>query len=232
VRGFLLAGVGPEGWAVEDALARAHAGVAVSYGVHPQLVAELSDGETDRAVRALGDTLAARRPAALGEIGLDGVGDRKATLDRQARAFREQLALARAHELPVVIHVLHAHERALALLRADRLPRAGGVVHSYSGSAELVRDYVALGLHLSFAGPVSNANAKKTRAAAALAPRERLLVETDAPDQTPPAHRPAPNEPAFLITIVKALAELRGEAADDLAAYTEANARTLFGLPE
>jgi TatD DNase family protein len=234
VHGFLLAGVDPDGWHDEDALAAAHADVFVSYGVHPQIVAELDDAATDAAVAAL-DRALARPPqrarlVAVGEIGLDAVGARKASLDRQERAFRAQLALARRHELPVALHVLDAHARALAVLADAGVPRAGGVVHSYSGSAELARDYLALGLHLSFAGPVANERARKTRAAAAVVPRERLLVETDAPDQTPAPHRPAPNEPAFLVAIVAALAQIRGEP--DVAAFTDANARRLFRISE
>jgi TatD DNase family protein len=237
VRGFLLAGVGPEGWPVEEALARAHPELAVAYGVHPQLVAEVDDAESERLIAALAATLSDGtrvRAVALGEIGLDGYGERRATLERQERAFRAQLALARAHDLPVVLHVLQAHARALEILRGDGLPKAGGVAHSYSGSSELVRDYCALGLHISFAGTVTYPNAPKIQAAARAVPKDRLLVETDAPFQTPylapGGARPAQNEPAFLVAIVEALAQIRGEPVAGLAAYTEANARQLFKI--
>jgi len=229
VGGFLLAGVAPDGWAVEEQLRAAHPEIAIAFGVHPQLIAEVDDAEADALVGALEPALA-RKPAAIGEIGLDGYGERRASLERQERAFRAQLALARQLELPVVLHVLEAHARALAILRADGLPRAGGVMHSYSGSAELVREYVALGLHLSFAGPVCNAHAPKIHAAARAAPAERLLVETDAPFQTPAPCRPAQNEPAFLVEIIAALAQIRGESADALARSTAENARRLFGI--
>lgn len=235
VRGFLLAGVNPDGWRVEEELARAHAGVVVAYGVHPQRIAELDDQESDRMVCALEAALeegARVRPVAVGEIGLDGARERRASLPRQERTFRSQLALARAHELPVVLHLLDAHGRALELLKQDGLPGAGGVVHSYSGSAELAREYLALGLYLSFAGPIGNPSARKLREAARKVPRERLLVETDAPFQTPLPHRPLANEPAFLVANVAALAQIRGEPADELAAFTEENARRLFGLAE
>jgi TatD DNase family protein len=228
VRGFLLAGVDPDGWRHEDALRRAHGDVLVAYGVHPQRIDEAGDEEADRLVAALEGALA-DRPHAIGEIGLDGLGDRARSLERQARAFRAQLSVARAQDLPVVLHVLRAHGRALELLRGDGLPGRGGVVHSYSGSADQVAEYVALGLHVSFAGPVGNPNARKLRAAARAVPRERLLVETDAPFQTPPARRPAACEPAFLVENVAALAQIRGERPEDVAAYTEENARRLFG---
>jgi TatD DNase family protein len=228
---MLLAGVDPEGWRDEDRMARAHPELAVSYGVHPQIVAMISDEECEKMVAALDGAIERlARPVAVGEIGLDGMGERKRSFERQERAFREQLAVARARELPVILHVLDAQARALAILKQDGLPRAGGVVHSFSGSSEIARDFLALGLCLSFAGPVTYPNARKTKEAAKIVPRERLLVETDAPDQTPPAFRPSRNEPSFLPAIVEALAAIRGEDRADLAAFTDANARRLFGV--
>lgn len=235
VSGLLLAGVSPDGWEDEDRLTRAHPGLfAVAYGVHPQLVAEVEDGEAGAMVDALGRALAGGplvRPVAVGEIGLDGQGARVATLDRQERHFREQLALARAYDLPVVLHILEAQGRALGILRRDGVPRRGGVVHSCSASAEMVRQYLSLGLHVSFAGPVTLSGARRLHAAARAVPQDRLLVETDAPFQTPLVHRPARNEPSFLPTVVEALAALRGERVDEVAEHTEENARRLFGLP-
>jgi len=87
-----------------------------------------------------------------------------------------------------------------------------------------------LGLHISFTGIVCQPRAQRARGAAARVSVERLLVETDAPDQTPLPHRPAPNEPAFLPAVVASLAELRGETPEAIAALTERNARSLFGL--
>jgi len=231
VRGFLLAGVAPDEWAVEERIALAHADVVVSYGVHPQLVAEVDDAEAERMVEALGRALdggARVRPAAVGEIGLDGVGERRGSLARQERAFRAQLRLARAHDLPVALHVLRAHGRALAVLREEGLPRRGGVLHSYSGPAEMVRDYAALGLRFSFAGAVTRRDARKTHAAARAVPEPLLLVETDAPFQPPEPRRGALSEPAFLVAIVEALAQIRGESAARIARLTDENARALL----
>jgi TatD DNase family protein len=230
VRGFLLAGVEPDGWAIQESLAAAHADVAISFGVHPQLVAEIDRAETDRMLTALDVAVSRRRPAAIGEIGLDGVGERKQSLELQEHAFRAQLAIARGRDLPVVLHVLRAQARALEIVKGDGLPRAGGVMHSYSGSADMVRDWAALGLCFSFAGPVTDEAAARVHKAAQAVPRDRLLCETDAPFQTPPQYRPAQNEPAFLVAIVAALARIRGESTDELARYTDANARRLFQL--
>jgi TatD DNase family protein len=234
VRRVLLAGVQPEGWAREIELAAEHPELVLSFGVHPQLVAELDERAALAMVDALDRELckAPRHPAlvAVGEIGLDALGDRRETLALQERVFRAQLKLARAHDLPVCLHVLRAHDRALAILKAEALPSRPGAVHSYSGSAEQVPAYLALGFHLSFAGPVTWKQSSKTRAAVLRVPRERLLAETDAPDQTPEPHRPGRNEPAFLVANLHALAQIRGESPADVAAYTDENARNLFGV--
>jgi len=236
VTGALLAGVDPPGWLDEARLCVAYRGLFASYGLHPQIVASLDDNGLDRMLAALDDALAEPplgvHAVAIGEIGLDGLDDRRASLGLQERAFRAQLQRARRAGLPLSLHILAAHPRAIEVLADEGVPPAGGVVHSYSGSAELARDYLALGLSLSFAGPVANPAAKKAHRAAEMVPRDRLLVETDAPDQTPGPHRPARNEPAFLVANIAALAQIRGESPAEVAAYTEANARRLFRLEQ
>jgi TatD DNase family protein len=234
VTALVTAGVDPDGWRTEDAIARRFPEVFVAYGVHPQLVALAEDAEVERwleeLARALdGGTLL--RPVALGETGLDRTNRfPRESYSRQEHAFRAQLRLARRHDLPVMLHVLGAHDRALAILREEGLPARGGVLHSYSGSAEQVAPYLELGLHFSFAGSITYPNARKPQEAARAVPRERLLVETDAPDQTPAPHRPGRNEPAFLPGIVRAVALARGEPPDEVARCTAQNARDLFRL--
>jgi len=232
VRGFLLAGVAPDSFAAQTALARRHRDMVVAYGVHPQVVTELDDRALDGALDALAAALSAKelvRPVAIGETGLDRNGpDRRASQALQERAFRAQLALARAHDLPVVLHILDAHGPALHVLRRDGVPAAGGVMHSYSGPAELVADYVALGLSISFAGALTYGGARKAPRAARAVPDARLLVETDAPFQTPAERKPAPNEPAFLPLVIEALAKARAQDPNELCRLTEANARRLF----
>ncbi len=146
----------------------------------------------------------------------------------QAQLFRRQIALSVEHALPLVLHVLRAHPQALAVLSSVELPERRGVLHSCSASAELLREYLALGFSVSFSGAVANPTARRIHAAARAVPLDRLLVETDAPDQTPVSLRPARNEPAFLVEIVRALAQIRGESEDVLARATSDNARRLF----
>lgn len=231
VRGMVVAGVDPAGWRRQSRLARAHGDVHVAYGLHPWTAAATDDGLVDDLLAALADALISpdlERPVALGELGLDRSS--RAARDsapRQELIFRAQLAIARERDLPVVLHIVRAHGRAIDLLAADGLPRARGHVHAYSGSPELVARYVALGLSISFSAAVARAASAR---AARLVPAERLLVETDAPDQPSPARAGTRNEPAFLDEIVCALAAARDAAPADIAALTERNARALFGL--
>ncbi len=223
VTGYMLAGVHPEGWQYEVEIARVHPEVRIAYGVHPQIMSDGARGMVNALETALDGGLP--RPSAVGEIGLDGSDAYLAALPLQEVLFVRQLELARAHDLPVLLHVLKAHPQALALLAAHPVR---GVLHSCSASAELVQRYLALGLHVSFAGTVTNAKARRICAAAASVPIDRLLVETDAPFQTPVALRPARNEPAFLVEIVRALAQIRGTSEASVAAATTRNAERLF----
>ncbi len=116
----------------------------------------------------------------------------------------------------------------MALLSEVPLP-AGGVLHSFSGAPEQVAKYASFGLHFSFAGPVTYEGAKKPLAAVRAVPPGRLLVETDAPDQTPRPHR-GRCEPAHLAQVVEGVARALGASAADVGAQAADNARRLFRL--
>jgi TatD DNase family protein len=235
VQGFVVAGYGPERWPAQAALAVAHPDVVVTFGLHPWLVAgDAPDTPLapwlEKLARALDGGLGVR-PVALGELGLDrGPRVEAGALERQREALRAQLAMARERDLPVVLHVVRAHGQVLEVLRSDGLPDAGGMVHGFTGAPEVAAEYVALGLFVSFGGAVTRPRAKKARRAAAEVPAERLLLETDSPDQPPHERAGARNEPAFLVDIAAAVAHLRGQPAQQVAEGAAANARRLFRL--
>ncbi len=232
VEDIVMAGVDPGGWAAQRALAKRLPRLLTVFGLHPQIIPELACETLEAMYVALEEALVTQRPVALGETGLDRLTPAtKAAIGQQTNAFREQLRLARRFELPVVLHLLRADELALAVLREEGLPAAGGVVHSFSGSAEFAKKLLALGLHLSFAGPLTFPQSRRLREAARVTPADRLLVETDSPDQTPVPHRGEPNRPALLPAVVAALAEVRGLSFEETAALTADNARRLFSLP-
>lgn len=226
----IVAGVDPAGWAAQRDLAAAHPGVHRAAGLHPWAAAERGPALADD-LAALHATLAAAPlPVALGELGLDHHACPPATRPAQEAAFRAQLALARERDLPVVLHLVRAHGRALELLRADGLPRAGGVVHGFSGSADVARDYAALGLHLGVGFVILRPGARKLHAAVVALPVERLILETDAP-AWPVAGGPSPSEPADLLAMAAAVAALKGLDAEALLQASSATARRLYRLP-
>jgi len=226
---IMIAGVQADQWAGQNDLAGP--GVHVSWGIHPWRVAQSKDDLNDE-LNALNTMLHARpvSPAALGETGLDyGKRIDPTSHAKQRDAFRKQIHLAKEHQLPLILHVVRAHEDTIRILKEEGLPEAGGMVHSFSGNDVQARQYLQLDLHISFSGSVTNPKSTRIRKAAAYVPENRLLVETDAPDQTPIERKPQPNEPAFLIDVIAAIAELRGCPTDHLAQSTAENAHTLFG---
>jgi TatD DNase family protein len=102
------------------------------------------------------------------------------------------------------------------------------MVHSYSGSAELVSEYVSLGLSISFSGNVLRPGAKKLRRAVSVVPEMHLLMETDAPDQAP-AGSGVRNTPSTLLEVARCVAELRGETAEDILNRSRGNLERIFG---
>jgi TatD DNase family protein len=238
VQALVVPAVGASSWqpilelTARPGLPRTHAAL----GLHPVSLVATSPGDDDALLARLSAlaTRERRRLVAIGECGLDAVIDaEKAPMVRQERVLRFQLALARELDLPVVLHGRGhaAYRRLIELLEADGALPAGGVVHSYGGGADLVRRFAALGLYFGFAGPVTYPDARKVRASATAVAADRLLVETDAPDQTPAPHRPERSEPAYLVDVLAGLAAARSEGVDALASLTAANARRLFRLP-
>ncbi|WP_242393905.1 TatD family hydrolase [Anaeromyxobacter oryzisoli] len=228
---LVVPAVGPDGWAALRDLCRATPGLHFGLGIHPQLLPEVPARDDDRHLADLDAALARGGAVAVGECGLDGASAAAgAPLDRQVAVLRGHLAVARRHRLPVILHCLRAHDALLALLEEEALP-AGGVLHSWSGSAEQVRAFLPAGLHFAFAGPVTFERARRPLAAARAVPRERLLLETDAPDQTPAPHRGGRNEPAYLPLVAAGVAAALGIPAEEVGAITARNARALFRLP-
>lgn len=230
ITGHLVAGIDPAGWIRQRALAASHPGIRWTAGLHPQVAAGMTTDAIDEALRGLPAQFDGPHAACgVGETGLDRLFVDPDTLDAQIHAFRAQLAFARARDMPLVLHIVRAHGKALEILKRDGLPAVGGAMHSFSGNAELARQYVKLGLHIGFVGAVCRDNARKLHAAAAAVPAERLLIETDAPDQRPPG-RPQRNEPAALIHVAEAVARIRGCSAGEILEWSTRNAEALFGV--
>jgi TatD DNase family protein len=215
---ILEVGAWPETWSQVVDFCSANEGVSSVLGVHPHRA-----GEVD--ANALGE-LPGLDPVAVGETGLDYYRD-YAPHDAQRQLFQAHLALAEELDKAVVIHCRAADGDV-----ARALGDFGGtvVLHCFS-SPGLLQTALDRGYYVSFAGNVTYPNADDLRGAARAIPADRLLAETDSPYLTPQPRRGRPNEPANVVHTVAALAELREEDLDELAAQLDRNATAAFSLP-
>ncbi len=205
-------------------------------GLHPHRAERGTPEEIDALVGLLtGRDVSADlqgRIVGVGETGLD-LHYEFAPAKRQERVFRLHLEWAVEAGLPVVIHARKAEARVCEIL-ADFPQLAGRVVfHCFSAGPAVAQRVLDLGGYLSFTGVVTFKNSRTIRAAAQMVPRDRIMIETDAPYLTPePVRKMRPNEPALVVHTARFLAELRKEDLDTFVAATTANATRLFNLPE
>jgi TatD DNase family protein len=195
-------------------------------GVHPHE----ADKVTDATLADLERLLAHPKVVAFGEIGLD-YHYNFSSPDTQRKVFRDQLAIARSANKPVIIHTREAWADTAALLR-EHWPlkgSPGGIMHCFSGGPHEARESLEMGFYISFAGVVTFPKALDLQQAAREVPLDRLLIETDAPYLAPVPFRGKRNEPAFVAHTAAKVAELRGISKDDLIAATTANFHRLTG---
>ncbi|PTX97857.1 TatD family hydrolase [Opitutus sp. ER46] len=236
-------------WADVAALARAHAFVRPSYGLHPWNVGNA----TPEWREALEARLLAAPHAAIGEIGLDRwilnrarpddprlAGLRRASLDEQVDALHWQLDLAARLDRPVTIHCLDAWGALAEIVRDGFMPERGFLLHAYGGSPELADEFAAAGAYFSFNGSFLAERQAARRAVFAELPADRLLAETDAPAMPLPADHcthtlpgladgSTINHPANIGAVYEGLAQLRQCSVASLAEQLESNFRHLFG---
>jgi len=229
---FILPGVTQAGWPRLMELCRKEQGLFAAPGLHPLYLAHHHPRhlqELEELVR--GSHLdGCSRPVAIGEIGLDYYVD---TTDRaaQQQLFEQQLKIAAAAQLPILLHVRKAHDQVLATLRRKHFPH-GGFVHAFSGSLQQAGHFIKLGFAIGICGTITYDRARRIRKIASELPRESLVIETDAPDIPPASHWGESNHPAYLPEVLEALAALRGEPSEVTAQYTTANAKRVLGLPD
>ncbi|MFN2540265.1 MAG: TatD family hydrolase [Mycobacteriales bacterium] len=167
---------------------------------------------------------------AIGETGLDHFRTGPEGQGLQEESFRAHIAIAKETGKALVIHDRDAHDDVLRVLREEGAPDAT-VFHCFSGDAAMARVCADAGWYLSFAGPVTFKPNDELRAAAAVCPADRLLVETDAPFLTPMPFRGRPNAPYLIPHTMRALAAARGDDLDELCHAVAANTRRAFSLP-
>ena len=206
-------------------VARQFPSVRSSAGIHPNHAGEAAAGDWDEIVRLSGEP----EVVALGETGLD-LFWKDVPLAVQQDYFDRHIRLSQATGLPLVIHLRETAAEILAMLtEARKRGELRGVMHSFTGTAEQAQQFLALGMHISFAGMLTYKKSHDLRAVAATIPADRLLVETDSPYLSPEPHRgQRPNEPARAIHTADCLARVRGVPLEELATVTTTNAQSLF----
>lgn len=198
--------------------------IHASAGVHPshQVLHEPSAAD----ILAVADH---PRIVAIGETGLDYHYD-AVPRDVQRQRFREHVRAAVECGKPLIVHTREAREDTLAILREEGAEHCGGVLHCFTESWEVAEAALEIGFHISLSGIVTFRNAEELREVARRVPRERLLIETDAPYLAPVPMRGKENHPAWVKHVAECIARERGESFDELARYTRENGERLFRL--
>jgi TatD DNase family protein len=214
-------------WAA--ACAGQHEGVYAAVAIHPNetAAAAASPAGRDVVLAELADLAGLPQVRAVGETGLDYYRD-YASPPVQREWFRAHIEIAKQAGVALVIHDREAHDDVFALLDEQGPPDAV-VFHCFSGDADMAKRCAEAGYVMSFAGNLTFSSAQALRDAAAVAPADLLLVETDAPFLTPVPHRGKPNQPALAAYTVRALAALKRLPVGELCAQLTATGERVFG---
>lgn len=215
-------------WAQVVATAEREEDVWASVGIHPHEADQHSDLGRETLLTATEHP----RVVAIGETGLDYYYD-NSERSTQRDLFRVHIGVARETGLPLIIHTRDAESDTLEILQ-DEMEKGAfpALIHCFTASGEFGRQVLELGLSISLSGIVTFKNARDLQEVARQIPQDRLLVETDSPFLAPVPHRGKPCEPAYVADTARFLADLRGESVEQLADYTTANFRKLFGKAE
>ncbi|KMQ52497.1 TatD-related deoxyribonuclease [Chitinispirillum alkaliphilum] len=222
VERMVCCGCEPEDWARISYLARKYPEIVPSYGVHPWYSTELCSDWAEKLECALKEDCT----SGVGEIGLDHTLD-PSTFPLQKKNFSLQLEIASQLNRPVSIHCRKAWGELFSVFKSMKsLPR--GLIHSYSGSPELVKQLEKLGFFISFSGSVCNPNNRKVQKSIKTVSNQRLLIESDSPDNMPYGLRSDYNQPANLMLIAKRAAFILNVPLEMLVHSTYQNALNLF----
>ena len=205
-------------------LAETFAEVFAVAGIHPNYTATYQPDQ----LSILREMLRHPRVVALGEIGLDYHWD-YASRDQQYDALKAQLDLAEDCRMPVVFHCREAYGDLLDILEA-RSRGQSWLLHCFAGDQTDARRAIDLGCYFGVDGPLTYKNAQSLRDLVLTLPRDRIVIETDAPYLTPVPHRGKPNRPGYVAYVNSMLASLWGLPPEEAAGITTANAERFFGL--
>jgi len=213
-------------WAVEAATT--YDALVAGVAIHPNEAPRLGDGLEDALAEIERLAASHERVRAVGETGLDHFRTGEDGRAAQVASFRRHIDLAKRLDKTLVIHDRDAHDEVLAVIDDEGAPERW-VMHCFSGDADFARRCLDRGAYLSFAGTVTFKNAEPLRDALRVAPRDRVLVETDAPYLTPTPYRGRTNASYLVPLTMRTMAEVRGDDLEELCRAVNANTETAFG---
>ena len=208
-------------------LAHKYPFVWASVGVHPEACGKLTDGDME----ILKEYAKDEKVRAIGEIGLDYYYD-DVEKDIQKKWFSHQIEFAKEVKLPIIVHDRDAHGDCMDILKASDAGRVGGILHCFSGSREMAREVLNLGMYIGIGGTLTFKNARKVREVAEYVPIERIVLETDCPYLAPEPFRGKRNSSDLIKYVAQTLAEIKGISADEVERITYENAKKCYGIED
>ena len=196
--------------------------IYAAIGYHPESVNDTTVFEKDKLIELSKN----KKVVAIGEIGLDYYWDTSFKTN-QIDFFEKQLFLAKKLDLPVIIHDRDAHGDTLEILKKHQ-PK--GVLHCFSGSIEMAREIIKLGLYIGVGGVITFKNSKKLVEIVKEIPLERILLETDAPYLAPEPYRGKTNNSAYILRVAEKIAEIKSITTKDVLSVTTKNVKALFNI--
>jgi len=199
--------------------------IYTTFGTHPH-----EAKEWNAAIPAKIKELAKQKKIiAVGEMGLDYYY-KHSPVEQQKQAFREALRLAQELDLPAIIHIRDASKDAMMIIHEENQGKLKGVLHCFGGDMDLAREALDLGLLISFTGIVTFPKATNVKEAVKQIPLESIMIETDCPFLAPIPYRGKRNEPAYVVKVAEAIAEVKGLSIEEVAQQTTRNAKLFFRM--
>jgi len=224
ISGILIPGVKKEGWRAIRQITAKYPICHSALGLHPLFMDEHQDSD----LHDLEMALSVGPISAIGEFGLD-YQKSKINSSQQVKLAKAQISIAISADLPVVLHVLKAHDEMIKILNQLKF-KGGGVVHAFNGSEHQAHKYIDMGMKLGFGGAMTFPRAAKLHRLAKNLPLESIVLETDAPDMAPMTCNLPHNTPLHLFDNFRSLITLRNESAVEIAAQTTMNAFEVFNI--
>ncbi len=199
--------------------------IYTTFGIHPHEAKEWSQDH----VKKIKELAKQKKIIAVGEMGLDYYYEHSSK-EQQKKAFRESLRLAQELNLPTIIHIRDASKDAMMIIHEENKGSLKGVLHCFGGDMDLAREALELGLLISFTGIVTFPKATNVKEAVKQIPLESIMIETDCPFLAPVPYRGKRNEPAYVIKVAEAIAEIKGLTIEEVAQQATKNAQRFFNL--